>query len=84
MFVEINPYNIDSRLIQQAVDELKQGKIIIFPTDTVYAFGWAAPDQVSKGREYVPLETTARIVSQPVDEYALILNNKDVQDDFFA
>ena len=42
---------------------------------TVYAFGWAAPDQVSKGREYVPLETTARIVSQPVDEYALVLSN---------
>ncbi|MFM7406940.1 MAG: tetratricopeptide repeat-containing serine protease family protein [Cuspidothrix sp.] len=42
---------------------------------TVYAFGWAAPDQVSKGREYVPLETTARVVSQPVDEYALVLIN---------
>ena len=42
---------------------------------TVYAFGWAAPDQVSKGREYVPLETTARVVSQPVDEYGLVLNN---------
>ncbi|WP_236104020.1 tetratricopeptide repeat-containing S1 family peptidase [Sphaerospermopsis reniformis] len=42
---------------------------------TVYAFGWAAPDQVSKGREYVPLETTARVVSQPVDEYALVLSN---------
>ncbi len=39
MFVEINPYNIDQRLIQQAVEELKHGKIIIFPTDTVYAFG---------------------------------------------
>ena len=39
MFVEINPYNIDQRLIQQAVDELKSGKIIIFPTDTVYALG---------------------------------------------
>jgi tRNA threonylcarbamoyl adenosine modification protein (Sua5/YciO/YrdC/YwlC family) len=39
MFVEINPFNIDQRLIQQAVDELKSGKIIIFPTDTVYALG---------------------------------------------
>ena len=39
MFVEINPYNVDQRLIQQAVDELKSGKIIIFPTDTVYALG---------------------------------------------
>ncbi len=39
MFVEINPYNIDSRLIQMAVDCLKKGELIIFPTDTVYAIG---------------------------------------------
>jgi tRNA A37 threonylcarbamoyladenosine synthetase subunit TsaC/SUA5/YrdC len=37
MFVEINPYNIDKRLIQSAVDCLKKGELIIFPTDTVYA-----------------------------------------------
>lgn len=39
MFVEINPYNIDQRLIQQAVQKMKEGEIIIFPTDTVYALG---------------------------------------------
>lgn len=39
MLVEINPNNIDSRLIQQAVESLKKGGIIIFPTDTVYAMG---------------------------------------------
>jgi tRNA threonylcarbamoyl adenosine modification protein (Sua5/YciO/YrdC/YwlC family) len=39
MFVEINPDNIDKRLIQQAVDILKKGGIIIFPTDTVYSMG---------------------------------------------
>jgi tRNA threonylcarbamoyl adenosine modification protein (Sua5/YciO/YrdC/YwlC family) len=39
MFVEINPENIDKRLINQAVDVLKKGGIIIFPTDTVYAIG---------------------------------------------
>jgi tRNA threonylcarbamoyl adenosine modification protein (Sua5/YciO/YrdC/YwlC family) len=39
MFVEINPYNIDNRLIQMAVDCLKKGELIIFPTDTVYAVG---------------------------------------------
>jgi tRNA threonylcarbamoyl adenosine modification protein (Sua5/YciO/YrdC/YwlC family) len=37
MFIEINPDNIDSRLIQQAVDILKKGQTIIIPTDTVYA-----------------------------------------------
>jgi len=39
MLVEINPSNIDSRLIDQAVEALKAGQIIIFPTDTVYAMG---------------------------------------------
>lgn len=39
MFIEINPDNIDQRLIQQAVDFLRKGQIIIFPTDTVYAVG---------------------------------------------
>jgi tRNA A37 threonylcarbamoyladenosine synthetase subunit TsaC/SUA5/YrdC len=37
MFIEINPNNIDQRLIQQAVAELHAGEIIIIPTDTVYA-----------------------------------------------
>jgi tRNA threonylcarbamoyl adenosine modification protein (Sua5/YciO/YrdC/YwlC family) len=39
MFVEINPFNIDKRLIEQAVKCMKSGGIIIFPTDTVYALG---------------------------------------------
>ena len=39
MIVEINPDNIDKRLIQQAVDALKKGGILIFPTDTVYSMG---------------------------------------------
>ncbi len=37
MFIEINPYNIDSRLIDQVVSELKKGELVIIPTDTVYA-----------------------------------------------
>jgi tRNA threonylcarbamoyl adenosine modification protein (Sua5/YciO/YrdC/YwlC family) len=39
MLIEINESNIDNRLIQQVVDALKKGKIIIFPTDTVYSMG---------------------------------------------
>lgn len=39
MLVEINENNIDHRLIQQAVELIKKGGIIIFPTDTVYAMG---------------------------------------------
>ena len=39
MFVQINPKNIDQRSIDQAVKILKNGGIIIFPTDTVYSMG---------------------------------------------
>lgn len=39
MILEINPDNIDKRLINQTVEILKKGGIIIFPTDTVYSMG---------------------------------------------
>jgi len=39
MIIEINPNNIDKRSIFQAVEILKKGGIIIFPTDTVYSMG---------------------------------------------
>lgn len=39
MIIEINPENIDRRLIEDVVEVLKKGGIIIFPTDTVYSMG---------------------------------------------
>jgi len=39
MFVQINPDNINQRSIDQAIKVLKNGGIIIFPTDTVYSMG---------------------------------------------
>jgi tRNA threonylcarbamoyl adenosine modification protein (Sua5/YciO/YrdC/YwlC family) len=39
MLIEINPYNIDKRIIQLAVDILKKDGLIIYPTDTVYGLG---------------------------------------------
>lgn len=37
MFIEINPDNVDQRLIQQVVTALNKGELIIIPTDSVYA-----------------------------------------------
>lgn len=37
--ISINPENIDSRKIDQITDELKNGAIIAYPTDTIYAIG---------------------------------------------
>lgn len=39
MLIEINPYNIDKRLLKQVVEVLRDGGIIIYPTDSVYAMG---------------------------------------------
>jgi tRNA threonylcarbamoyl adenosine modification protein (Sua5/YciO/YrdC/YwlC family) len=39
MLLQINPSNIDQRLIKTVVDVLKNDGVIIFPTDTVYAIG---------------------------------------------
>ena len=39
MLIKIYPENPDERKIRQVVDCLKEGGIIIYPTDTVYALG---------------------------------------------
>lgn len=39
MLIEINEYNIDKRIIQNVVEVMKNGGIIIFPTDSVYSIG---------------------------------------------
>lgn len=39
MFLSINPDNPQPRLIRQAVDVLRQGGLICYPTDTVYGIG---------------------------------------------
>ncbi len=39
MLISIHPETPQDRLIQQAVDILRKGGVIIYPTDTLYAFG---------------------------------------------
>ncbi|HCF63353.1 MAG TPA: threonylcarbamoyl-AMP synthase [Chitinophagaceae bacterium] len=39
MLIRIHPENPQPRLIQQVVDCLKRGGIIIYPTDTIYGLG---------------------------------------------
>ena len=38
MFVEINPNSIDNRKIEEVINVLRKGGIIVLPTDTVYSF----------------------------------------------
>jgi tRNA threonylcarbamoyl adenosine modification protein (Sua5/YciO/YrdC/YwlC family) len=39
MLINIHPVNPQQRLIRQVVENLKQGGIIIYPTDTIYGLG---------------------------------------------
>ena len=39
MLLEINPYNPQSRYINQVIDVLQNDGVIIYPTDTVYGLG---------------------------------------------
>lgn len=39
MLIEINAHSPDQRLINEVVDVLNKGGVIIYPTDTVYSFG---------------------------------------------
>ncbi len=39
MLIKIYPDNPDSKLISTIVDSLRKGKLIIYPTDTIYAIG---------------------------------------------
>ncbi len=39
MLLNINPYNPQERLIMQVVDILKNGGIVVYPTDTYYGIG---------------------------------------------
>ena len=39
MLIRIHPVNPQERLIRQVVNTLKQGGIIIYPTDTIYGLG---------------------------------------------
>lgn len=51
MLLEIFPDNIDERKIRQAVEILKNGGVVVYPTDTVYTLGCALSS--NKGIEKV-------------------------------
>jgi len=39
MILSINPENPQPRLIHRVVESLKQGGVIVYPTDTTYGIG---------------------------------------------
>lgn len=73
MLIEIQEYNIDKRLIQQVVKALKQGEIIIYPTDTVYAMGC---DLMNKKA----LENLARLKNMKLNKSKFSIICKDLSE----
>jgi tRNA threonylcarbamoyl adenosine modification protein (Sua5/YciO/YrdC/YwlC family) len=46
----IHPDNPQRRLVQQSVEILRRDGLIVYPTDSCYAFGWHLGDHESAGR----------------------------------
>ncbi len=77
----IHPDNPQPRLIKQAADAIKHGKLIVYPTDSGYAIGWSmdnvsAPKTVAKLRHIDKLHFYSIIcenISQ-ISEFALLDN----------
>lgn len=49
-FFSIHPDNPQQRLIRQAVEIVRNGGVIVYPTDSSYAFGWHIGDKDAQER----------------------------------
>lgn len=49
-FFSIHPDNPQQRLIRQAVEIVRNGGVIVYPTDSSYAFGWLIGDKDAQER----------------------------------
>lgn len=83
MLLQINPDNIDDRLINQVVQCLQRGGIIIYPTDTVYTLGCdlthrAAYEKLCKLKDIKPNKANFSIVCYDlshISDYTLNVSN---------
>lgn len=83
MLVKIYPENPNPREIERVVEVLKDGGVIIYPTDTIYAMGCdalnvRAVERVCEFKGINPLKSKLAIICadlSTVSEYAKISNN---------
>lgn len=84
MFLEINPDNPQGRKISQVVETLKQGGVIIYPTDTVYAIGCdiydhKAVEKICRLRGLNPVKARLSFICSDISqisEYAHQIDNE--------
>ena len=83
MLVSINADNPQGRLIQQMVDILEDGGVLIYPTDTVYGIGCDitnknAVERVARIRGLDPAKAMFSFICQDISqvtEYSKTINN---------
>jgi len=46
-YFKVHPVNPQRRLLQRAVDIIRAGGIVVYPTDSSYAFGWHIGDKAA-------------------------------------
>jgi tRNA threonylcarbamoyl adenosine modification protein (Sua5/YciO/YrdC/YwlC family) len=73
MLLKINTENPEARKVQQAIDVLDQGGIIIYPTDTVYGLGCdiynsKAVDRICKLRGLDPVKARLSFICQDISQ----------------
>lgn len=83
MLLRINPDNPEGRKINQVIEKLKDGGIIIYPTDTVYGLGCdinnqAAVEKICRLRRLDPKDAMLAIICKDisqVQEYTQQIDN---------
>ncbi|MFK7932013.1 MAG: L-threonylcarbamoyladenylate synthase [Saprospiraceae bacterium] len=75
MLLKIHPDNPSDRKIQQVVDILRKGGIIIYPTDTVYGLGCdiensKAVDRICKLRGLDPVKANLSFICKDISQVA--------------
>jgi tRNA threonylcarbamoyl adenosine modification protein (Sua5/YciO/YrdC/YwlC family) len=73
MLLKINPDNPEGRKINQVVEHLREGGIIIYPTDTVYGLGCDiensnAIDRICKLRGLDPKKANLAMICQDISQ----------------
>jgi tRNA threonylcarbamoyl adenosine modification protein (Sua5/YciO/YrdC/YwlC family) len=46
-YFKVHPVNPQRRLLQRAVDIIRDGGVVVYPTDSSYAFGWHIGDKAA-------------------------------------
>ncbi len=84
MLLEVNNENPDNRKINQIVDLLKEGGVIIYPTDTIYGLGCdifnkKAVERICRIRKLNPQKANLTIICKDISqlsEYTQQIDNR--------